>query len=164
MKKDRLIGIGAILTAIFFFYHTRSIRVPENIVDPGPRLLPYLAEALMVICGIGIIVQSEIKKEEEKTYLTKDGWKRLGIAFGVLIAYAIALTYVGFIWATPFMAFALVNMLSGEKKGFTCRKHNSFHCNFSSSLSDLCKRLWSHAATRQILGGVSWKLTYLAYY
>ncbi|GAB6087195.1 tripartite tricarboxylate transporter TctB family protein [Alkaliphilus crotonatoxidans] len=116
MKKDRLIGIGAILTAIFFFYHTRSIRVPENIVDPGPRLLPYLAEALMVICGIGIIVQSEIKKEEEKTYLTKDGWKRLGIAFGVLIAYAIALTYVGFIWATPFMAFALVNMLSGEKK------------------------------------------------
>ncbi|WP_171903813.1 tripartite tricarboxylate transporter TctB family protein [Cellulosilyticum sp. I15G10I2] len=116
MKKDRLVGIGAILAAIFFFYHTGSIKVPDNIVDPGPRLLPYLAEALMVICGIGMIVESEIKNKEEKAYLTKDGWKRMGIAFGVLIAYAIALTYIGFLWATPFMAFVLINMLSGEKK------------------------------------------------
>lgn len=116
VKKDRIVGIGAILAAIFFFYHTGSIKVPENIVDPGPRLLPYLAEALMAICGIGMMVESEIKKEEEKAYLTKDGWKRLGIAFVVLIGYAIGLTYVGFVWATPFMAFVLINMLSGEKK------------------------------------------------
>lgn len=116
MKKDKIVGIGAILVAIFFFYHTGSIKVPENIVDPGPRLLPYLAQLLMVICGIGVIVESEMKKEEEKAYLTKEGWKRLGIAFGVLIGYAVALTYIGFIWSTPFMSFILINMLSGEKK------------------------------------------------
>lgn len=116
MKKDRIVGIGAILTALFFFYHTKSIKIPANLAEPGPRLVPYMAQALMVICGIGMIVESELKKEEEKVFLTKDGWKRLGIAFGLLFIYAIALTYFGFLWPTPFMAFILINMLSGDKK------------------------------------------------
>ncbi len=116
MKKTRIIGVGAILTAIFFFYHTRSIPVPVNIVDPGPRFLPYLAEALILLCGIGMIVESELKKEEEKPYLTKEGWVRLGLGFGLLVLYAIALTVVGFLIATPVMAFIVINMLSGEKK------------------------------------------------
>jgi energy-converting hydrogenase Eha subunit E len=116
IKRDQIVGVGIILVAIFFFYHTSSIRIPANITDPGPRLLPYLAQAMIIICSVGMIIQSARKKEEEKPYLTKEGWMRLGIAFFVLIAYAIALTYVGFIWATPFMAFVLITMLSGEKK------------------------------------------------
>lgn len=114
MKKDALVGLGAIFVAIFFFYFTSSIKVPSNIVDPGPRFFPYIAELLIVICGIGMIVES--RNKEEKPFLSKIGWKKLGFAFLVLILYAIALTYVGFLIATPFMHFTLVNMLSGEKK------------------------------------------------
>ncbi|NDL67810.1 tripartite tricarboxylate transporter TctB family protein [Anaerotalea alkaliphila] len=116
MKRDKIVGIGAVLTAVFFFYHTTAIRIPVNLAEPGPRLMPYLAEALMALCGIGMIVESEMKKEEDKPYLTKEGWKRLGIIFGVLSAYTMGLVVLGFLWVTPFMLFVLIGMLSGEQK------------------------------------------------
>lgn len=116
LKTDQIIGIGAILVAAFFFYHTRTIRVPENMIDPGPRLMPYLAQLIMVICGVGMIVESERKNEPEKEYLSKQGWIKLGIIFGVIIAYAIGLTYLGFIITTPIVAFVLIRMLGEGTK------------------------------------------------
>src|SRR5699024_8868697 len=107
IKKDQIIGIGAILVAVFFFYHTQSIRIPENIIDPGPRMMPYISQIIMAICGVGMIIESERKNEKEEEYLSKHGWIRLATIFGVIIAYAVGLTYFGFIIVTPFMAFLL---------------------------------------------------------
>lgn len=114
LKTDQIIGIGAILVAVFFFYHTRTIRMPENMIDPGPRLMPYISQIIMAVCGVGMIIEAEKKNEPEEAYLSKQGWIRLGIIFGVIVAYAIGLTYLGFIIATPFMAFVLIRMLSEE--------------------------------------------------
>ncbi len=109
MKRDRIIGIGTIIVALFFLYHTKSIRVPANIIEPGPRLVPYIAIGLMIICSIGMIIGSY--KKEEKEYLDKAGWKRLGVAYGTLFLYAIGLTLLGFVITTPFMAYRLITML-----------------------------------------------------
>ncbi len=120
MKKDKIVGIGAILTALFFFIQTWTVKIPDNLAEPGPRLVPFMAQALMVICGVGMVIESERKNEEEKEFLGKSGWNRLGKAFFVLVCYAVALTYLGFIWSTPFVAFVLINMLS-EKKDVSIR-------------------------------------------
>lgn len=114
MKKDKIIGIGAIITAVFFFYHTQTVTIPENIAEPGPRSVPYIAQALMIVCGVGIIVES--MKNEEKTFLSKEGWKKLLMAYAILFLYAIGLTFLGFILVTPFMIFIAITMLSGKKK------------------------------------------------
>ncbi len=115
MRKDTYIGIGAILVGIFFFYNTQSINVPANLGEPGPRVLPYIAELMMIVCGGGIIYESLKDKNEETAFLTKAGWKKLGIIFSLLVAYAIALKYVGFIFATPLVFATLMQMLNSEK-------------------------------------------------
>ncbi|MFV0502487.1 MAG: tripartite tricarboxylate transporter TctB family protein [Lachnospirales bacterium] len=115
MKKDTIIGIGAILVAIFFMFNTGSIKAPADLVDPGPRILPYIAEILMIICGSGIIYESLKDKNKEKNYLSKEGWKKLGFIFILLIAYSIGLSFVGFIFATPFMFAILMQILNSNK-------------------------------------------------
>ncbi|MFV0439688.1 MAG: tripartite tricarboxylate transporter TctB family protein [Lachnospirales bacterium] len=114
MKKDRIIGIGAILVGLFFMLSTGSIKIPTDLVDPGPRLFPYIAELLMIVCGAGIVYESYIDKSEEKAYLSKEGWKKLGSIFTLLIAYAVGLNFVGFIISTPFMFAILIQILNSQ--------------------------------------------------
>lgn len=116
LKKDGIIGIGAVLASIFFFFQTREIRTPANLVEPGPTLLPYMVEALMAVCGLGMFAESLMNREKDEAYLTKDGWKRLFIAFGALVLYAVVLYFGGFLVSTPIVSFLFIEMLSGEKK------------------------------------------------
>ncbi|WP_164919084.1 MULTISPECIES: tripartite tricarboxylate transporter TctB family protein [Acutalibacteraceae] len=116
LKKDGIVGIGAVLAAAFFFYHTQEIRTPANLVEPGPTLMPIIAEALMAVCGLGMLVESLLKREEDEAYLAKDGWKRLFVAFGVMVLYAVGLQFLGFNISTPVISFVLIKMLSGGKK------------------------------------------------
>ncbi len=115
MKKDTIIGIGAILVGLFFMFNTGNIKVPSDLVDPGPRLLPYITQILMIICGAGIIFESLKDKTEDKEYLTKEGWKRLGIIFGILVTYALALSFVGFLVATPIMFLILIQLFNSSE-------------------------------------------------
>ncbi len=114
MKKDTIVGIGAILVAMFFMFNTGSIKASTDLVDPGPRLMPYIAEVMMIICGAGIIFESFKDKKEDKPYLSKEGWKRLGIIFSILIAYAVCLSLFGFVASTPFMFAILMQILNAD--------------------------------------------------
>ncbi len=114
MKRDTKIGIGFILVAMFFMFNTGSIKVPNDLIDPGPRVLPYIAEIMMMICGAGMVFESLKDKTEESAYLTKESWKKLFVIFSLLIVYAIALGFVGFIIATPFMFVILMQMLNSD--------------------------------------------------
>ncbi len=109
-----MIGIGAILVAMFFMFNTGNIKIPTALVDPGPRLMPYIAEIMMMICGAGVVYESLKDKSEDKQYLSKEGWKRLGLIFSILIAYAIAISFFGFLVSTPFMFAILMQLLNSE--------------------------------------------------
>lgn len=115
MKKDGIIGASTIIISLFFLYQTTLIRIPENLAEPGPRMVPYISLVLIIICGIGIFMES-FKNNNEKNFLTKKGWKKLGYIYGVLFADAIGLTYFGFLLTTPFIAFIVIKMLSGDNK------------------------------------------------
>lgn len=43
MRHDMVTGIVGLLTCIFFFIMTQQVRQPANLLEPGPRLLPYVA-------------------------------------------------------------------------------------------------------------------------
>lgn len=115
MKKDGVVGVSAIIVSLFFLYQTTLVRIPENLAEPGPRIVPYISLVLIIICGIGMVMES-FKSNNEKKFLTKEGWKKLGYIYGVLFAYAVGLTYFGFLLTTPFIAFIVIKMLSGDNK------------------------------------------------
>ena len=49
MRHDMVTGIVGLLTCIFFFIMTQQVRQPANLLEPGPRLLPYVAIFLIGI-------------------------------------------------------------------------------------------------------------------
>ncbi|MFM2479626.1 tripartite tricarboxylate transporter TctB family protein [Celerinatantimonas sp. MCCC 1A17872] len=119
LKKDRIISVFFLVVAAVLLVFVKDIKIPNNLTGPGPRIMPYLSIFLMIICCIGVFFESfknKAKQEQEKPFLSLAGWKRLTTILGILIVYSIGLLYLGFLIATPFMAYTLINMLSGEHK------------------------------------------------
>lgn len=117
LKKDRIISVIFLVVAIVFLAFVDDIKMPSNLTEPGPRMMPYLSITLMAICCFGVLFESfNNKDKQEKPFLSNEGWKRLVVILAVLVLYSIGLMYVGFLVATPFMAYALIHMLSGEDK------------------------------------------------
>lgn len=117
LKKDQIISLLFLVLAVVFLIFINDIEMPKNLTEPGPKIMPFLSIVLMIICCIGVFFESvKNKGESEKPFLSKDGWKRLIFIASLLIAYALGLMYFGFLITTPFMAFALINMFSGEKR------------------------------------------------
>lgn len=114
LKRDR---IGGIIFAIFGIIVTilaMEIRMPANLNEPGPRIFPYISGIGMAICGIGMAITA--KKDDGEPYLTRDGWKKLALAGGIMFIYYLALEYIGFLIATPIFTFTIVLVLADGKK------------------------------------------------
>lgn len=117
LKKDTMISLFFLGVAVVFLMFISEIEMPKNLTEPGPRIMPYLSISLMIICCLGVLFESfKNKEKDDKPFLSNEGWKRLLIVLGVLILYSIGLMYLGFIIASPLMAFTLINMFSGDKK------------------------------------------------
>lgn len=117
LKKDQIISLLFLVLAIVFLIFINDIEMPKNLTEPGPKIMPFLSIILMIICCLGVFFESlKNKSEDEKPFLSKDGWKRLFFMSALLITYSLGLMYFGFLITTPFMAFALINMFSGDKK------------------------------------------------
>lgn len=115
LKNDRIVSVFFFIVAIALFLFIDDIKMPSNLTEPGPRVMPYLSVFLMAICCLGVFIES-FKKNDNKVFLTKDGVRKLGRIITVLILYTLGLLWVGFLITTPFLAYVLINMLGGDKK------------------------------------------------
>ena len=113
-NKDHAVGLILVAIGVVMGILSMSIRVRGRSTDPGSRLFPMIACVLIAVCGI--IVFFMASKAQPKPYVGKDGWLRILIFMAVMIAYLLALKYLGFLISTPFFLFATSTMLSGEKK------------------------------------------------
>ena len=110
-------GIVGLLTCIFFFIMTQQVRQPANLLEPGPRLLPYVAIFLIGISSIARIVKGYKEREiAEKPYFPKGGVLKVTKSFLMLVVYAVAMTYLGFIITTPFATAAFIYDLKGNSE------------------------------------------------
>lgn len=117
MRHDMVTGIVGLLTCIFFFIMTQQVRQPANLLEPGPRLLPYVAIFLIGISSIALIVKGYKEREiAEKPYFPKGGVLKVTKSFLMLVVYAIAMTYLGFIITTPFATAAFIYDLKGNSE------------------------------------------------
>ena len=117
MRHDMVTGIVGVLTCIFFFIMTQQVRQPANLLEPGPRLLPYVAIFLIGISSIALIVKGYKEREiAEKPYFPKGGVIKVTKSFLMLVIYAVAMTYLGFVITTPFATAAFIYDLKGNSE------------------------------------------------
>lgn len=117
MRHDMVTGIVGLLTCIFFFIMTQQVRQPANLLEPGPRLLPYVAIFLIGISSIALIVKGYKEREiAEKPYFPKGGVIKATKSFLMLVIYAVAMTYLGFVITTPFATAAFIYDLKGNSE------------------------------------------------
>lgn len=117
MRRDMVTGIVGLLTCIFFFIMTQQVRQPANLLEPGPRLLPYVAIFLIGISSIALIVKGYKEREiAEKPYFPKGGVIKVTKSFLMLVIYAVAMTYLGFVITTPFATAAFIYDLKGNSE------------------------------------------------
>ena len=117
MRHDMVTGIVGLLTCIFFFIMTQQVRQPANLLEPGPRLLPYVAIFLIGISSIALIVKGYKEREiAEKPYFPKGGVIKVTKSFLMLAIYAVAMTYLGFVITTPFATAAFIYDLKGNSE------------------------------------------------
>lgn len=117
LKKDTITGIVGLLASIFFLVMIQNIRQPAKLLEPGPRLMPYVGVALIAISSIALIIKG-IKESAspDKPYFPKGGVKKLTISYLILVLYAIAMSFLGFLVTTPFATFVLIYDLKGNTK------------------------------------------------
>ena len=74
MRRDTVTGIAGLLGCAFFLSAAQSIKQPAKLLEPGPRLLPYVAIALISMSSIVLIIKGiKERAKEEKPYFPKGG-------------------------------------------------------------------------------------------
>lgn len=117
LRRDAITGIVGLVGCGLFLYLTQAIRQPAKLLEPGPRLLPYVAIGLIAMSSIALIIKGYMDRaKEEKPYFPKGGLLKITKSYLMLVFYAVAMTYLGFLLTTPFATFGFIYDLKGNSK------------------------------------------------
>ena len=74
MRRDTKTGIVGLIGCVFFFFASQSIKQPAKLLEPGPRLFPYVAIILIAMSSVALIIKGiKERASEEKPYFPKGG-------------------------------------------------------------------------------------------
>lgn len=114
MTRDRATGVISVVLGAMVAVYAHFLPQSRMEGDIGPAVFPYIAAALLIVCGILLIAR---KAEAAEPFLPqKIQKKRFLLMTLVYILYGILLWAVGFLIATPLICFALCVMMSGSKR------------------------------------------------
>ena len=115
MKRDRATGlIAAILGIVVAIY---AYFLPKSGIegDIEPAIFPYIAAAMLIVCGIILVVRKQ--DGDSAPFLPETVQKKRFLLMTVVyVLYGILLWAVGFLIATPIACFVLCAMMSGKRK------------------------------------------------
>lgn len=115
MKRDRATGIITAMLGVLVAVYTGMLPKSGIEGDIGPAVFPYIAAAMLVVCGVILAVRRQ--KEDSTPFLPElVQKKRFLLMTLVYILYGISLWAVGFLIATPVACFVLCVMMSGSRK------------------------------------------------
>lgn len=109
ITKDRMVSLGAVLLGILVCFLTRTIPQSSIEGDIGSRAFPLLAAAVLILCGLLLMIQRT--KGEQERYLLPFQWKRLFILFFSYVAFSVGLWVFGFVVSAPVFLFWLTCLL-----------------------------------------------------
>lgn len=115
-NKTYISGVICLIFAGWIIWQTGTIgeRLVSN--EPGAKLFPYISAIGIIVCSILTMIFDGRKESSERRYLTKDGWKRMGIIFAELIVFAVGIHFIGFLFTAIIMMMVLILTLKADKK------------------------------------------------
>lgn len=117
MRRDTVTGIVGLLGCAFFLFMSQAIKQPAKLLEPGPRLLPYVAVVLIACSSVALIIKGvKDRAIEEKPYFPKGGILKITKSYLMLVIYAIAMNWLGFLITTPFATVAFIYDLKGNSQ------------------------------------------------
>jgi hypothetical protein len=116
VKRDQITGAALVVLGLIIAWLVSRFRIDIKPDYPGPKMFPLIAVFGFVACGLGIFIKSTAGGREEKVFLVKAGWVRVGAGIGILILYVFAMTWLGYLIVTPFALFFLASLLAQGKK------------------------------------------------
>lgn len=117
MRRDTKTGIAGLIGCAFFLFASQSIKQPAKLLEPGPRLFPYVAITLIAISSVALIIKGVKERAvEEKPYFPKGGILKISKSYGMLVIYAVAMNWLGFLVTTPLATVAFIYDLKGSSK------------------------------------------------
>lgn len=117
MRRDTRTGIVGLISCVFFLFASQSIKQPAKLLEPGPRLFPYVAVILIAMSSVALIVKGVRERNiEEKPYFPKGGIRKISRSYLMLVVYAVAMTWLGFLITTPFATVAFIYDLKGNSR------------------------------------------------
>ena len=115
MKRDRATGLIAAILGIVVAIYAHFLPKSGIEGDIGPAIFPYIAAAMLIVCGIILVVRKQ--DGDSAPFLPETVQKKRFLLMTVVyVLYGILLWAVGFLIATPIACFVLCAMMSGKRK------------------------------------------------
>ncbi|OQB98989.1 MAG: Tripartite tricarboxylate transporter TctB family protein [Spirochaetes bacterium ADurb.Bin110] len=116
IKRDQFVGIFLIVVGVIYGYMTSKIDFAMTAEYPGPKAFPYIGVLGLIVCGLGIFIQSTTSKKSQPVFMMKEGWLDIFKSFTALILYVIGLNYIGYLISTPILLFFLSKFFAKKIK------------------------------------------------
>lgn len=114
MASDKPLGAGLIAFGIAGIAVTAQISVRTFNDDPGPKLFPMIGFAILILCGLGMLLVS--KPHADQPGPDREAVGRGSLMAGLMILYAVGLWLVGYYIATPVMLYAFYHVIAGPDR------------------------------------------------
>lgn len=110
IRGDRIFGSVMIVVALGYILSARGIETSFMSDPVGPRVFPYMIAAVMIICSLVMVLRPDPEAEWPAGPMVA----QLGLALLVLVAYAYAITPLGFIIPTAIASGVISWQIGGH--------------------------------------------------
>jgi putative tricarboxylic transport membrane protein len=114
MNTDKSLGVGLLMLGAAGLLVASQISVNTFNDDPGPKLFPMFACAILVLCGTGLLLTRS--SDGERATISAAEWGRGAAVAVVLVGYGFGLWLVGFHVASFIAVYGLYHIIAGPQR------------------------------------------------
>ena len=112
--KDRWLGLGMILVALFFVWQSLILR-PSNLnKDPGPSVYPLIGCGILALCGLILFIKPG--PDTTKMKMNPEEKRRFWSIIAVYILAVVGSWALGVLYTIPIVLFIVSYMFSKSSK------------------------------------------------
>lgn len=121
VKRDTITGVvGLVWSVIWLLLIRTQTKLPPKLLEPGPRLLPYVAFVVVALSSVMLILKGlgDWKRDPkaDKPYFPKGGKLKVAKSYLMLVATGVLMNFFGFLPVAPIAIFAFIYDLKGNSK------------------------------------------------